>query len=302
MAISPFFGENLKGLYALHSIASLIPLVISVFFFDVRQCFTCLCKKRRETDSEGSTNDSECENAQETFLQTLKRMFTHRGFMQSMFGATLAVATVNTWINTVNMNAGPSFDSPGSISLIAILFFGFGVLGAIGAGIMLDKLRDPVRLLHWIVGFAYPMAFMCMLGWFFDSGITVFVGMAMTALFGFGLFGVSIELGIEYTFKPGVDNEATVAGVMNILVNAQTAILIFLSTPENVFPTAQYIPIFWLCLFTVCVSVLAYPLPKTYRRMEHYQKTNNKVKECADMSEPKDSPQVADSQVLVNQV
>mmetsp|Transcript_28431 Transcript_28431/g.45776 ORF Transcript_28431/g.45776 Transcript_28431/m.45776 type:complete len:179 (-) Transcript_28431:55-591(-) len=154
--------------------------------------------------------------------------------------------------------------------MICGLFFGLGTVGSIIMGGIMDRTRHYAFLgLCASVVSTIPFA-IAMIGWYFDSAIAIYVGLGLSGFFGFGLFPLVIEFGIELSFSPNFPNlEAAVSGIVTCTTNVFGALIMILTTPGNIKGLDKKdIPIVWFVLSLVG-SLLFCTVPPRYNRLQH---------------------------------
>jgi len=257
MIISPQFGKHglFFELYLFQAIAGTVPVIISFFFFDVKNMF-----KPRVTYDDAPVQ------SRENLFQTMKRVLLDLDFVKLLVTAAFSIGSCQTYISLIGVNG--RFLTADNMSVSAALFFGAGFFGGIVMGKIADRFQDSLKVGRSLLLGTYPCVVVLMLGWYYELVYIMYIGWTLLGFCYCGLFPLLVEAGIELTFKFGTNAEGTICGILHLFGNAAGAFFIYLSTPKNVFASAKVIPLFWIGLFII-PTLLYFLIPKRYLRKEH---------------------------------
>jgi hypothetical protein len=263
MFMSPFFVANVRGLFLVQALLATVPLPLGALVFDRRKLSEFWTPAPR---GEGAAEPvSVCA----FFLASVKRVAKSGPMLHLLLMIALAVGTVQTILNLLNIACQPSFCSPSSTSVLALSLFGSALLGGSAVSLVADRLPwDYVEVLRAVGLLAMAAVSLAMAGWYTDSYWLVVGGFIATGCFSFGLVPLTIELGVEYLYSPSAPNvEASVVGLITIAYNLGTSLLLYISTPGNVM-SSRNLAVFWEALFALTLLLILL-LPKRFNRRDH---------------------------------
>ncbi|XP_033633355.1 solute carrier family 49 member A3-like [Asterias rubens] len=183
----------------------------------------------------------------ETFLAGLQKCIENLPFMLLMltFGGGYGLFNgLSTFLEQIVCPIGYNDNFAG---LVGGLMIAFGLVGAVASGLIVDRTKafTPVTKISFTFAVLFGIV-MTVFTHFAYMGIGVAVGAIGFGLFGFALFPIALELGVECTYPVA---EGTSAGLLQISGQFQGIILIlvgqYLAQPLNIdeVPAQQCIPV-----------------------------------------------------------
>ena len=163
-------------------------------------------QQRQETEPDrhlrdlgDSENGPESSSTNSRYSATLLRILGDFAFIRLMVATGLMTGVVSktkvrnsccancklcpkvfAWIALVSEAAPPAVDNARGAQLICGLFFGFGTLGTVIFGVILDRWREYISLARLLLLLGSPPSLLAMYGWHTNKATYIYFGMAAT--------------------------------------------------------------------------------------------------------------------------
>lgn len=156
------------------------------------------------------------------------------------------------------------------VSICILLLNVSGVIAVIVFGRYTDKHRNYMVMFGRLSGFALFCICMVSLGIQMNQIGIVVPFMVLAGLGGMPLVPIVTEWCVEVTYAPGLELEATIAGVLIEVVSIAVVVLLFLLDPNT---TGDYRLSSWLgCMIqSVCICTIVWNMKGDLKRFEREQ-------------------------------